>query len=45
MEGASIIDKIAMQKVMGNGAVRLSDLEGNEFTETINVDRLKLYFV
>ena len=33
-----------VQKVMGNGAVRMLDLEGNEFTEPINVDRLKLYF-
>ena len=33
-----------VQRVMVNGAVRLSDLEGNEFTEPINVDRLKLYF-
>ena len=39
LEGPYII-----QKVMGNGAVRLSDLEGNEFTEPINVDRLKQYF-
>ena len=33
-----------VNKVMGNEAVRLSDLEGNEFTEPINVDRLKQYF-
>ena len=33
-----------VQKVMGNGVVRLSDLEGNEFTEPINVDILKLNF-
>ena len=33
-----------VQKVMGNGVVRLSDLEGNKFTKLINVDRLKQYF-
>ena len=43
MERASVRDKMAMQKVIGNGAVRLSDLEGNEFNGPINVDRLKLY--
>lgn len=33
-----------VKKVMKNGAVRLSDLKGNEFTEPINMDRLKKYF-
>ena len=33
-----------VQKVMGNVAMRLSDLEGNEFTDPIKVDRLKKYF-
>ena len=34
---------VAIQK-LGNEAVRLSDLERNEFTEPINVDRLKQHF-
>ena len=42
-EEASRKDMITIQK-LGNGAVRLSDLEENEFTEPINVDKLKMYF-
>ena len=34
---------IVIQK-LGNEVVRLSDLEGNEFTEPIKADRLKEYF-
>ena len=41
---ASIMNKITTQKVMRHGALQLSDLEGNEITEPINIDRLKLYF-
>lgn len=32
-------------KVLTKGAVKLSDLEGNEFTEPVNIDRLKKYFL
>ena len=35
--------RIAIKK-LGNGAVRLSYLEGNKFAEPINADRLKQYF-
>ena len=27
------------------GATKISDLEGNEFTESINLDRLKKYYL
>ena len=33
-----------VKKIMRNGAVRISDLEGNKFVEPINMDRLKKYF-
>ena len=34
-----------VQKVMSKGAVKLSDLEGNEFLDPVNIDRLKKYFL
>ncbi|XP_050216005.1 uncharacterized protein LOC126667079 [Mercurialis annua] len=34
-----------VKKIMSKGAVKLSDMEGNEFTEPINLDRLKKYYV
>ena len=33
-----------VKKILRNGAARLTDLEGNEFKEPINIDRLKKYF-
>ena len=33
-----------VKKIWWNGAARLTNLEGNEFKEPINVDRLKKYF-
>ena len=33
-----------VKKIWRNGAARLTDLEGNEFKEPINIDRLKKYF-
>ena len=33
-----------VKKIWQNGAARLTDLEGNEFKEPINIDRLKKYF-
>ena len=32
-----------VKTVMPKGAARISDLEGNEFTEPVNLDRLKKY--
>ena len=34
-----------VKKVFSRGGVRLSDLEGNEFSQLINIDRLKRFFV
>src|SRR5256886_13792055 len=34
-----------VKKVFSRGGVRLSDLEGNEFAQLINIDRLKQLFV
>ena len=34
-----------VKKVFSRGGVRLSDLEGNEFAQLINIDRLKRFFV
>ena len=31
--------------VLPKRAARISDLEGNEFTESINLDRLKKYYL
>ena len=31
--------------VLPKGAARISDLEGNEFTEPVNLDRLKKYYL
>ena len=31
--------------VLPKGAARISDLKGNEFTEPINLDRLKKYYL
>ena len=31
--------------VLPKGAVRISDLEGNKFTEPVNLDRLKKYYL
>ena len=31
--------------VLPKGATRISDLEGNEFTEPVNLDRLKKYYL
>ena len=39
-EGSYIV-----KKILPKGAVRLSDLEGNEFLEPMNLDRLKKYYV
>ena len=33
-----------VKKILRNGATQLTDLEGNEFKEPINLDRLKKYF-
>ena len=30
---------------MPKGAARISDLEGNEFTELVNLDHLKKYYL
>ena len=30
--------------VLPKGAAKISDLEGNEFTELVNLDRLKKYY-
>ena len=34
-----------VKKLFSKGAVTLSDLEGNEFREPINLDKLKKYFL
>src|SRR3989440_3101005 len=34
-----------VKKVFARGGVQLSDLEGNEFAQLINIDRLKRFFV
>ena len=34
-----------VKTVLPKGAVRISDLEGNEFTEPINLDHLKKYYL
>ena len=34
-----------VKKIFSKGGVRLSDLEGNEFAQLVNVDRLKRFFV
>ena len=31
--------------VLPKGAARISDLEGNEFTEPVNMDHLKKYYL
>ena len=33
-----------VKTVLPKGAARISDLEGNEFTEPVNLDRLKKYY-
>ena len=34
-----------VKTVLPMGATRISDLEGNEFTESINLDRLKKHYL
>ena len=34
-----------VKTVLSKGAARISDLEGNEFTESVNLDRLKKYYM
>ena len=34
-----------VKTVLPKGAARISDLEGNEFTEPVNLDRLKKYYL
>ena len=34
-----------VKTVMPKGAAKISDLEGNEFTELVNLDRLKNYYL
>ena len=34
-----------VKKILPKGIVRMSDLEGNEFSEPMNLDRLKKYYV
>ncbi|KAJ9189046.1 hypothetical protein P3X46_000387 [Hevea brasiliensis] len=34
-----------VKKIFSGGAVRISDLDGNEFQEPVNLDKLKRYFV
>ena len=31
--------------ILPKGAAKISDLEGNEFTEPVNLDRLKKYYL
>ena len=32
-------------KILPKGAAKISDLDGNEFTQPINLDRLKKYYI
>ena len=34
-----------VKTVLPKGAIRISDMEGNEFTGPINLDRLKKYYL
>ena len=34
-----------VKMVLPKGAAKISDLEGNEFTEPVNLDRLKKYYL
>ncbi|KAJ9145720.1 hypothetical protein P3X46_028066, partial [Hevea brasiliensis] len=34
-----------VKKILSGGAVRISDLDGDEFQEPVNLDKLKRYFV
>ena len=34
-----------VKMVLPKGAIKISDLEGNEFTEPVNLDRLKKYYL
>ena len=34
-----------VKKIMSKGAAKISDLEGNEFEQPINIDRLKKYYL
>ena len=34
-----------VKTILPKGATRISDLEGNEFTEPVNLDRLKKYYL
>ena len=34
-----------VRTVLLKGAAKISDLEGNEFTEPVNLDRLKKYYL
>ena len=34
-----------VKTVLPKGAAKISDLEGNEFTEPVNLDRLKKYYL
>ena len=34
-----------VKTVLSRGAIKLMDFEGNEFSEPINIDRLKKYYV
>ena len=34
-----------VRTILPKGATKISDLEGNEFTEPVNLDRLKKYYL
>ena len=34
-----------VKNIMPKGATKISDLEGNKFTEPVNLDRLKKYYL
>lgn len=34
-----------MKKIFSGGAAKIADLDGNEFSEPINLDHLKKYYV
>ena len=34
-----------VKKILSKGAVRIMDMDGNEFVNLINQDKLKLYYV
>ncbi|MBN8124835.1 hypothetical protein, partial [Vibrio vulnificus] len=38
-------DPYVIKEIFGGGGARIMDIDGNEFTKPINLDKLKKYYV